>query len=60
MNEKIISLEFNNKTFTVKMESDKKIDVNLDDVLKVLYSEELFDYLYDYHKEMFDEINNDS
>ena len=55
-----ISIEFNNRTFNAKIENDKEIDINLDNIIKILNSSELYDYLFNYHKKMFDEINNDS
>lgn len=58
--EKSMTVEFNNKLYNVKLNSDKEIDVNVDDCLKILNNEELFDYLYNYHLALFDEINNDS
>ena len=58
--EKSVSVKFNNKVFNVRIERDKEIDVNLDSVLKILDSNELYDYLYNYHKKKFEEINNDS
>lgn len=58
--EKSVSVKFNNKVFNVRIERDKGIDVNLDSVLKILDSNELYDYLYNYHKKEFEEINNDS
>lgn len=45
-----VLVNFDDRVFNVKIESDKKIDVNLDNILKLLDSSELYDYFYSYHK----------
>ena len=57
-----IKLEFNGKIYNLRVDDkdDKDdIDVDINDCLIALNNNELFDYLYKYHKNMFDEINND-
>lgn len=55
MNEVLIN--FNGKDYALKVSGEISTD-NLNECLNYLNSDELFDYLYKYHKDMFDEINN--
>lgn len=57
--DKFVTVNFNNKTFNVKIISDGEIDIDLDECLKLLNNDELFEYLYNYHIKMFEEINSD-
>lgn len=56
---KLITVNFNNETYNVPLISDQKIDIDLNECLNLLNSYELFDYLYSYHIEMFEDINSD-
>lgn len=56
---KFIDIEFNSKTYNVEVDNDKGMVFNIDECIKKLNSNELFDYLYNYHIDMFNEINND-
>ena len=57
---KRITLNFNNKTFDVPIITDQEIDFDLSECLKLLNSDELFNYLYSYHIKMFEDINIDA
>ena len=57
--DKFITVSFNKKIFNVKIISDQEIYIDLNECLNLLNNDDLFEYLYNYHIKMFEEINND-
>lgn len=52
-------IEFNGAEYDVEIIGDKELDIEINDCIDILNSDELFDYLYENTKWMFDEINSD-
>ena len=56
----IVNVKVNGKNYNLTVDSDNDINIDINKCLNALASDELFDYLYKYHIEMFKEINGDT
>ena len=52
-------IEFNGTKYNVQLELENFKEYDLDNCLKTLNTDELFNYLYNYHNNFFNEINED-
>ena len=55
----IVKVNFNGNEYDLRVDSTKGINVDISECLKAIDSDELYEYLYQYQKHMFDEINGD-
>lgn len=61
-NDSFISVSLNGKSYNAKLDLKKGCNEdlvkNLKSTVKLISSKSLYDYLYEYHKKMFDDIND--
>lgn len=58
--DRFINIEFNGKNYNLKIEGEQETNIDISKCLDTLNNDELFDYLYKYHIDMFNNINGDS